>query len=109
MSKWAFGKIKLSLPVNNLILDLLDEELGDGGGREDHVSLRNSRAERELGDGSVLGVDILEVNHHHLVVIDHGLVPRTGLGDVVVQDTERGRHQLSIVFSSSENENILSS
>ena len=90
--------VKLSLPVDNLVLDLLDEELGDGGGREDHVSLGNSGAQRELGDGCVLGVDTLNVNHHHLVIVDHSPVPGTGLGDVIVQDTERGGHQL-LLFS----------
>ena len=75
---------KLSLPVDNLILDLLDEELCDGGGGEDHVSLGNSGAERELRQGGVLGVDTLEVNHHHLVIIDQTPVPRTGLTDVII-------------------------
>ena len=85
--------VKLVLPVENLVLDLLDDELGDEGGREDHVGLGNSVTQRELGDWSVLGVDTLEVNHHHLIIIDYSPVPRTGLGDVIVQDTKRRGHQ----------------
>ena len=90
--------VKLVLPVENLVLDLLDDELVDEGGREDYVGLGNSGTQRELGDGSVLRIDTLEVNHHHLIIIDYSPVPRTGLGDVIVQDTERGGHQL-LLFS----------
>ena len=83
-----------SQPVDNLILHLLDEELGDGDGGEDHVRLGDSRTERELGEGGVHeGVDILEVGYHQLTVVHHGLVPRAGLGLVVLQDGEgRGHH-----------------
>ena len=39
-------KMSLRVPVDNLVLSLLDEELGDGGGRYYHVSIHHSWTQR---------------------------------------------------------------
>ena len=83
------GNSKLSLPVDNLILDLLDEELVDGGGREDQLRLQNSGTQRQLGDiRSVLRINSLEVENCQLVIVDNSLVSHIGPALIVVQDTQ---------------------
>ena len=44
----TLNMVILRLPVDNLVLGLLDEELGDGEGGEDHLRLGNSGTERQL-------------------------------------------------------------
>ena len=44
----TLNMVILRLPVDNLVLDLLDEELGDGEGGEDYLRLGNSGTERQL-------------------------------------------------------------
>ena len=78
------------LPEYNLITRFLNQQLGDGGGGEDHIRLWNSGTQRELGDvRSVLDIiNSLQVEDCQLVLVDHCLVPHVGLPEVVVLNAQ---------------------
>ena len=78
------------LPEYNLITRFLNQQLGDGGGGEDHIRLWNSGTQRELGDiRRVLGINTLQVENCHLVIIDNSLVSHVvGPVLIVFQNTQ---------------------